>query len=58
MFITMQSLLIFRSLWNTQSKWMLDGTGVSGFKSKDLFPLLTSCDSQGSKDQGIEEVNL
>jgi hypothetical protein len=58
MLITMQSLLIFRSLWNTQSKGIFDGTGVSGFKSKDLLPLLTSCDYQGSKDQGIEEGNL
>ena len=57
-FITMPSLLIFRSLWNTQGKWMLDSTGVSGFKSKDLLPLLISCDFQGSKDQGIEEGNL
>jgi len=50
----MQSLLIFRSLWNTQSKWMLDGTGISGFKSKDILPLLTSCDYQGSKDREVK----
>jgi len=54
MFINMQSLLIFRSPWNTQSKWMLDGTGVSGFKSKDILPLLTSCDYQGSKERELK----
>ena len=36
---------------------MLSGTGVSGCKSKDLLPLLTLCDFQGSNDQVIEEVN-
>jgi hypothetical protein len=37
---------------------MLSGTGGAGCKNKDLLPLLTSCDFQGSHDQIIEEVNL
>ena len=36
---------------------MLDGTGGSGFKSKDLLPILPSCDYQGSNDKVIEEVD-
>jgi len=58
MFITMRSLLFFCSPWNKPGRWMLDGTGVSGFKNKDLLPLLTSCDSQGLNDQVIEEGNV
>ena len=58
MFITMHMLVIFRSLWNTQSKGILDGTGVSGFKSKYLLPLLISCDHQRLNDEVIEEGNL
>jgi hypothetical protein len=36
---------------------MQEGTGVSGFKSQDLLPPLTSCVYQGSHDKVIEEVN-
>ena len=37
---------------------MLSGTGDSGCKNKDILPILTSCDFQGSHDKVIEEVNL
>jgi len=36
---------------------MLDGSGVSGFKSKDILPILTSCEYQGSNDKVIVEGN-
>jgi hypothetical protein len=35
---------------------MLSGTGGSGGKNKDILPILTSCDFQGSHAQVIEEV--
>ena len=54
MFMTMQSPVIFRVPWNKQGRWMLDGTDVFGFKSKDILPLLTSCDYQGSKDREVK----
>jgi hypothetical protein len=56
-FINMEFLVIFGAPWNKPGRWVLSGTGVSGCKSKDLLPLLTLCDFQGSKDQVIEEVN-
>jgi len=55
-FITMHMLVIFGAPWNTSGRWMLSGTRESGCKNKDLLPLLTSCDFQGSHDQVIEEV--
>jgi hypothetical protein len=58
MFITMHLLVIFRSPWNKQGRWMLGSTGVSEFKSKDLLPLLTSNGHQGFNDEVIEEGNL
>ena len=57
MFINMEFLVIFGAPWNKRGRWVLSGTGVSGCKSKDLLPLLTLCDFQGSNDQVIEEVN-
>ncbi len=56
MIINMQILVIFGAPWNKQGRWMLSGTGVSGFKRTDFLPILTSCDSQGSNDNVIEEV--
>jgi hypothetical protein len=56
MIINMQILVIFGAPWNKQGRWMLSGTGVSGFKRTDFLPILTSCDSQGSHDNVIEEV--
>ena len=56
MFITRHILVIFGAPWNTQGRWMLSGTGGSGCKNKDILPILTSCDFQGSHDQIIEEV--
>jgi hypothetical protein len=53
----MEFLVIFGAPWNKQGRWLLSGTGVSGCKSKDLLPLLTFCDFQGSHDQVIEEVH-
>src|SRR5262252_5912869 len=57
LYINMQFLVNFRAPWNKQGRCMLSGTGGSGFKSKDLLPILTSCDYQGLNDQVIEEVN-
>jgi len=37
---------------------MLSGTGSSGCKNKNILPILTSCDNQGSHDQVIKEGNL
>jgi hypothetical protein len=53
----MEFLAILGDTWNKQGRWVLSGTGVSGCKSKDLLPLLTLCDYQGSNDKVIEEVN-
>jgi hypothetical protein len=55
-FITRHMLVICGAPWNTQGRWMLSGTGGSGCKNKDILPILTSCDFQGSHDQIIEEV--
>jgi hypothetical protein len=56
-FINREFLVISGDTWNKQGRWELSGTGVSGCKSKDLLPLLTSCDYQGSPDKVIEEIN-
>ncbi len=54
----MQLLVIFGAPWTKQGTWVLSGTGGSGCKNKDILPILTSCDFQGSHDKVIEEVNL
>src|SRR5215831_2712183 len=57
MFISMQILVIFRAPWNKQGRWMLSGTGVSGFKRTDFLSILTSSDYRRPHDKVIEEVN-
>src|SRR5690242_3240238 len=47
----------FRRYMDQARQWMLSGTGVSGYKSKDILPILTSCENRGSHDKIIEEVN-
>jgi hypothetical protein len=55
--ITKQLLVIFGATLTMQGKWMLSDTGVSGYKSKDILPILTSCEYRWSHDKIIEEVN-
>jgi hypothetical protein len=47
----------FRRYLAQARQWMHFGTGVSGYKSKDILPILTSCEHRESHDKIIEEVN-
>jgi hypothetical protein len=55
--ITKQLLYIFGATLTKQGEWMLTDTGVSGYKSKDILPILTSYEYRWSHDKIIEEVN-